>query len=241
MAFGEAIHCAGNVNADKNATDIENDGAESAGGHELFTFGARDGIGAASIQDIEPMSRPKDADNGGQNRKENHDSNHVVDALADIGDGMSQGIAAQDHGSDPENSTADVESEVPSIRHFRDASDGRAERSNDRNKARENHGPAPVFFVELMRALKMAAAEEEGIFSAVERRAGRAADPITDLVTHDGAKHYREQQPLQGDDVGRRKNPCGDQQGITGEKKADKKSGFDENDAANERSAARTD
>jgi hypothetical protein len=241
MVFGEGTHCAGNVNADKNAADIENDDAEFAGRHELSTFGARDGIGAASTQDIEPMSRPKDADDGGQNRKKNHDSNHVVDALADIGDGMSQDIAAQDHGSDPEDSAADVENEVPSIRHFRRPGDRWAERSNDRNKARENHRPAPVFFVELMRALKMAAAEEEGIFPAVEGRAGRAANPISNLVTHNGRKHHGEQKPLQGDDVGRRKNPCGDQQRITGEKKADKKSGFDENDAANERSAARTD
>jgi len=86
----------------------------------------------------------------------------------------------------------------------------------------------------------MAAAKEKGVFPAIESGAGRTPDPVADLISDYSAEHPGNQQPLERDHVGGRKNAGGDQQGITRKKKAYKKTGFYENDATDERGAART-
>ena len=92
-----------------------------------------------------------------------------------------------------------------------------------------------------MSALKMAAPEKERILAPVKRRASRAADPITDLIAHNGAQHYREKKPLQRNHVSGRKNSCSNEQGIAGKQKTNEKAGFHKNDRANERSTAGAD
>jgi hypothetical protein len=92
-----------------------------------------------------------------------------------------------------------------------------------------------------MSALEMATAEEEGLFAGVKFRAGGSADPVADLVANNGAEHDGQEQPFQWDDTGGGENSSGDEQGIAGKKKADEESGFNENDTANEGSAALAD
>src|SRR5205823_4007349 len=83
-------------------------------------------------------------------------------------------------------------------------------------------------------ALQVAAPEKERILAPVERRSRRAADPVTDLVAHGCAKHDRQKQKLKRNYAARRKNTCGDEQGIPRKKKADEESGFDKNNRADE-------
>src|SRR5437016_10821927 len=183
----------------------------------------------------------KDADDRRQNGQHDNHSNDVMDALTDVGDRAAQDVAAQNHGPDPEDPAENVESEVTGIGHFCGAGHRRAKRSNDGNEARENDGPAAIFFIEVMGALKVAAPEEEGVFAAVQSRTRRAANPVTDLVAHDGAKHDGQEKPLQREHAGSGKNSGGHQQRITGKKKSYKKTGFDEDDRTDEGRAARAD
>src|SRR5216684_228199 len=148
---------------------------------------------------------------------------------------MPERIAAQDHGAHPENAAEDIESEVTSVRHSGSAGYRRAERSNDGNEAGENHGAPAILFVKIMGALEMAFPKEERIFAAIQCRTGGPADPVADLVADDGAEHHGDKQPSQGDDAAGGKNARGDQQGISGKKKADEETGLNENDGANER------
>jgi hypothetical protein len=92
-------------------------------------------------------------------------------------------------------------------------------------------------------ALQMAASEEEGIFSFVERNTGGAADPVADLVADYGAEHDREQpfkyQPLQRNGGEGRENPGCDEQRISREEKSHKEAGLHEDDGADKLRAAR--
>ena len=84
----------------------------------------------------------------------------------------------------------------------------------------------------------MAAPEEKRVFAPVKCRSRRAPDPVTNLIAHNRAEHHRRKQPLERDYASGRENSRGDQQGITRKEEADKKSGFDENDGADQRRAA---
>src|SRR6266849_2914327 len=112
-----------------------------------------------------------------------------MNALADVGNRASKGVAAEDHRANPQNTSTNVEEEIAGIRHFRSAGDRRTERSNDRDEAREDHGAAAIFFVEIMSTLKMAAAEEERVLAAIESHARGAADPIANLIANNCTKH----------------------------------------------------
>jgi hypothetical protein len=88
---------------------------------------------------------------------------------------------------------------------------------------------------------KLAAPEEERLFAAVKSCTRGAANPVTNLIAQDGAKHNGQEKPLQGDDAGSGENSGGHQQGITRKKKSNKKTGFDEDDEADEGRAAGAD
>lgn len=165
-----------------------------------------------------------------------------MDAGPDIGYRVSQRIAAENHRADPQNASADVERDVTGIGHLCGTGHRRTKRSNDGNKPREDYCPAPIFFVEIVGALEMAASKEQGVLTAVESCSRRPADPVADLIADNGAKHDREKEPFEGNPVRQGgKNAGGDEQGITGEKEAHKKAGFDENNDADERGAAGAD
>jgi hypothetical protein len=164
-----------------------------------------------------------------------------MDVLANVGDEMAKRIATKNGGANPKDSAKAIEKQVTRVSHFSGSSDWRAKGSNDRDKARENHGPAAVFFVEVVGALEMAAAEKEGVFTAIESNASGTANPIADLVASDGAKHDRQQKPLEGNDAGVRKDAGGDQKRVAGKKKADEEAGFNKNDGADERSPSGAD
>jgi len=165
-----------------------------------------------------------------------------MDAGPDIGHRVSEGIPAQYHGANPQNATADVEGDVACIGHFRRARDRGAKRSNDGNEPREDNGTATIFFVEIVGALKMAAAKEKGVFAAIEGGSRGPSDPVADLIADDGAKHDREKEPFEGNSVRQGgENAGSDEQGITREKEAHKKAGFDKNDDADKRGAAGAD
>ena len=85
-----------------------------------------------------------------------------------------------------------------------------------------------------MGPLKVASPEEERIFAAVQRGTRRAANPVADLVTYNGAKHDRQEKPFEWDHAGSGKNSSGHQQGIPRKEKSHKKTGFNENDRADE-------
>src|SRR6266567_3963370 len=237
----KAARAARDVHADQNASDIEDNGTDPVRRHGLFALGTGDSGRALGPADIELMPRTKNADDRWQNREEDDNGNDVMDALADVRNRAAQGVAAEDHGGDPENSARNVESQVAGIGHLRSAGDRRTKRSNDGNEARENHGSAAVFLVEIMGALKMTAAEEKRVFAAVESSSSRAADPVTNLIPDNGAKHNGKEEPFEWNDPGSGENASGNKQGITGKKKSHKETGFYEYDGADERGPARAD
>jgi hypothetical protein len=188
-----------------------------------------------------PPPRTKHANNGREYREEDHHGDHIVDVLADVGDEMAKRIPTEDRGANPEDASKSVEEQVTRIGHSCGACDRRTERSDDGNEARENYGPASVFFVKIVGALEMAAAEKQGIFAAVEGSACGTANPIADLITCDSAEHDRQEKPLERNDSRVGEDACGDEKRVTGKKKADKETGFDKDDGADERSASRAD
>ena len=80
----------------------------------------------------------------------------------------------------------------------------------------------------------MAAAEKQGVFALIESCARPSPNPVTDLVAHNRAQDSWQQQPFQGDDPGRGENACRHEQRVTRQKEAHEKTGFDEDDGANE-------
>src|SRR6266851_3484059 len=154
---------------------------------------------------------------------------------------MPEKIADQDHGAHPEDAAEDIESEVASVGHSGGAGYRRTEGSNDGNKAGENHRASAILFVKIVGALEVASPEKERVFATVQCCARRAADPITNLVPHDGAEHHGQEQPLQRDDAGSGEYSCGNKKGIAGKKESYKKSSFDKDDHTDKGRAARAD
>jgi len=183
----------------------------------------------------------KDADDGGQQREDDHDGDDVVNALTDIGYGTAKKIAAENHGADPENAAENVVEQIAGIRHTGGAGDRRTKSANDGNEAGEDDGLAAVFFVEIVSAKEMATAEEKGILAAIYGGAGGATDPVADLVAENRAEHHGKKNPAQRDDAGGGEDTRGDEQGVTGKKKADEETCFNEDDNANEKGAAPAD
>ena|SRR5579863_4430086 len=130
-------------------------------------------------------------------------------------------VATQDHAADPEYATENVVGEVAEIRHLRRTGNGRTKCSNNWNEARKYDRPPAIFFVEIVGALQVTAAEEEGILPAVESGAGAAANPVAELISSNRAENSRYEKPAKRDDVLAGENPSGDQKGIAGEKEAD--------------------
>jgi hypothetical protein len=178
-------------------------------------------------------------DDGRQNRNKDNDCNDIVDVLGNIRNEMAQGKAPQDGCANPEDAANSIEQQITGVGHFGGAGNGRAERSNNGNKTREDDRPAAVLFVEIVGALEMAAAEKERIFAAVKGSACGAANPVPDLVTGNGAKHDRKQKPLEWNNACGGKDTCGDEKRVARKKKANKKTGFYKDDRANKRSASR--
>lgn len=180
----------------------------------------------------------KHADDSGKNRDDGDHSYDIVNVLADVGDDAPERITAKDCRADPENAAENIEEQVARVGHFCSACDGRTKGANDGNEARENHGAAAVLFIEIVCTLKMAPAEKEGVFAAIERGPCGAANPVADLVAGDGAKHDWKQKPFQGNNASVGEDAGGDQKRVTRKKKSNEKAGFDKDDGANERSAA---
>ena len=72
--------------------------------------------------------------------------------------------------------------------------DRRAERPNNRHKAREYHRPPAVLLIKFVCPLQVAAPEKQGIFASIQRGTSLASDPVSDLISRNGAGHYRQQQ-----------------------------------------------
>ena len=181
------------------------------------------------------------ADDGRKNGDDGNHGNNIVNVLADVGDEMSQRVAAEDHGANPEDAAKNVKEQIAGIRHFCGTGHRWAKCSNDGHESREDHGAATVFLVELMGALEMAAAEKEGVFAAIKGGACGTANPIANLVAGNGAKHDREQKPLEGNDAGVREDAGGDQKRVARKKKAHEEPSFYKDYGANQRSATRAD
>lgn len=180
----------------------------------------------------------KHADDGWKYREDGDHGNHIVNVLPNVGDEMPKRVSAKDGGGNPQSAAEKIKKEIARIRHLCGARDGRTKRSNDGDESGENHGAATVFFVEVVGALEMAAAEEKGIFAAVEGCSSGTSNPVANLIAGDSAKHDWPEKPLEGDDARVGKDPGGDEKRVTGKKKSHKEAGFDEDDGANERSAS---
>ena len=76
-----------------------------------------------------------------------------MDALADVRNGASEEIAAEDHGADPKNAAENVVDEVTGVRHQRGTGDRGAKRANDRDEPSENDGFAAIGFIKVVGAL----------------------------------------------------------------------------------------
>src|SRR5229473_2728793 len=158
--------------------------------------------GVLSAGSAELMPGTIDAYYCGKHRNHDNNGNDVMDALTNIRDRAAKRVAAENHGADPEDPSKNVKGQVAGVGHLCGAGDGWTEGSNDGNKAGEDDGPAAIFFIEIMGALKVASPKEKRVFAAVQGCACRAANPVANLVAHDGAEHDRQEQPLQGDDAG---------------------------------------
>src|SRR5260370_3044829 len=153
-----------------------------------------------------------------------------MEGLADVGYRWAEEIAPKNHRADPEDSPNHIKGDVAQIRHERGARHRRAERPNDGHEARKNDRAAPIFFIEVMRALKMAAPEEERVLLSIQSRPGGAANPVAKLVSDDGAGHDGQQKPPQRNHSSGGKKAGSDQQGIAPQKEPNQQDGFDEND-----------
>src|SRR6266481_6366349 len=181
-ALGEGRFHALDVHPNQHSTNIKDYGAQF--GHELWLLGCGDGLSGGQLL---CTARPEDADDCWQEREENHHEDDVVNALADVGNRAAEEESAEDHSAHPDYSAENVIGQIAEIRHPRRAGDGWTEGADDGDESRQDDGLAAVFFVKVMCALKVAAFEEEGIFTAVKSGACRATDPVADLVTNDGA------------------------------------------------------
>src|SRR5882724_624868 len=231
-ALRESFNGAGEVQLHQDAADIENCRAEPSVGHELVSGG----IGRSCRR--WRFTAFQDANDSGKNRYNGDDGNDVVDVLTDVGYRAAETVAAKNHGAHPENSAENIEHHVAAVGHAGCASNRWAECSNNGNEARENNRAATVLFVKIVRALQMTTAEEERVLAFVQRRSCGTANPVADLVANDGAEHYGQEQPAEGKKAASSKNSRRDEQGVARKKEADKKTGFDKHDAADERRAA---
>jgi len=233
-ARSQPVHGARNIHANQNAANVEDEGAKPCSCHRLFALCAGSCNGTLIIGSTEPMPAPIDPDNRGKDGDDDDYGDDVMNALTNIRNGAAQGESAENHGADPKNPAKNIERQITGVRHLRGAGDGWAERPNDRNEAGEDDGSSTIFLVEVMGPLKVASPEEERIFAAVQRGTRRAANPVADLVTYNGAKHDRQEKPFEWDHAGSGKNSSGHQQGIPRKEKSHKKTGFNENDRADE-------
>src|SRR5258708_2006658 len=234
----QASHGARDVNAEQDAANIEDDGAELGDCHGLVALWMGSGFGASVAGSTERVPRAIDAYNRGKHGNHYNEDNDVMDALADIRDRTAQGVATKNHGADPKDPAKNVKNQIAGIRHLCCTGDWRTEGSHDGNKAGKDDSAAAIFFIEVMGALKMVPAEEKRIFAAVQSGAVKEANPVAKLVAHDGAEHHGQKKPLQGDDAGSGEYSRGDEQGITRKKKSYKKPRFDKDDRADKRRAA---
>src|SRR5467141_1970732 len=194
-AGSQPVYGPGNVHADQDAADIEDEGAELGEGHSLFALCAGSGGVALVTGSPELMPGAINADDCGKPGNHDNNGNDVMDARTNVRDRAAQSVAAEDHGGNPKNPSTNVEGYVAGVGHLRGTGDGRAERSNDGNETRQDDGPAAIFFIEIMGALQVAAPEEEGLFAAVKSCTGRAANPVANLIAHDGAEHDGKKEP----------------------------------------------
>jgi hypothetical protein len=89
-----------------------------------------------------------------------------------------------------------------------------------------------------MSALEMPLTKYERIFAPVQRLACLPADPVTDLVARNGAEGNEEQEFRDMKLSGGGKNASRDEQGITGKKKSNEETRFNENNDAHQQRAA---
>ena len=158
---------------------------------------------------------------------------------------MAEQETAGNRGGDPEDAAKNIVDEIAPIGHFCGAGDGWTEGADDGGETGEDDGAAAILFIEVVGALQMVATEEERVFTFVKSGAGRAADPITELIANDGAGNDRKQpmkrEGREGNSGGRGEDTGGNEEGIAGQKEADEKASFDEDDATDESGTAGAD
>jgi len=163
-----------------------------------------------------------------------------VDTLTDVRNGAAQEIAAKDHTADPKGAAEDVVDQITVIRHLSSAGDGRAKGADDGNEAGQDYGLAPISFVKGVGAMEMAFAEKKGVLAAIEGGTGSAADPIANLVAHDGTEHGGNQDPTEGDDAGSGKDSGSDEERVARKEETNEKAGLHEDDQTHQKRATST-
>jgi hypothetical protein len=177
-------------------------------------------------------------DNGGQERKDHHGDDYIMDALTDIGNERGQEVASQDGAAAPDAAADNVIDEIARIAHRRRAGHRRAEGTHDGHEAGEDDGFAAVRFVELVRTFEMAPLEKERVLAAVERQASLSPDPIANLVAGNRAERGQWQQRSDIQDMRGSEDSGRDQKGIAGKKEAEEKAGLDKHDGTDQKSPA---
>src|SRR4029077_5312447 len=94
---------------------------------------------------------------------------------------------------------------------------------------------------ELVRAFQMALAKNQRILAAIESLSRLAADPVSHLVPSNRAQWNEQQQFRKMYLSSGGEHSRGNQKGITGKEKSDKKTSLDENDHTYQQRAARLD
>src|ERR1700675_2677857 len=105
-----------------------------------------------------------------------------MEPLADVGHRATKRISPKNHRAHPEDSTRNVKRDITRVGHQRRPGHRRAKRPDDRDEARKNHRASPIFLIELLSPLQMAAPEKKRILPSIQRGPGLAPNPVAELI-----------------------------------------------------------
>src|SRR5690606_3932537 len=140
-------------------------------------------------------------------------------------------ITEYGHSAAPGDGADDIEGDIAPVAHLRHPGEYGHEGPHDRDESGEDDRFGAVFLEEFVRFGHIALLEEAGVLFVEQRRADRAADPVTTLIAGEGDDRDRgKQDPERHRRVLlRRQQTTGEQQRIAGQQR-EQQTRFDEDD-----------
>ena len=164
-----------------------------------------------------------------------------MNLLLDVGNHPAEKVADKSHAHDPEDAAKNVVGNEAPVLHFSHTSHNRSESSYDRDKAGDENGEPTILIIKFLGGNEMLAMEEKRVFAGKNHRPALETDAVANRVAEDSGQTEHNVESPQIQISGGRKNPCGDQQRITGKKKANEKSGLGEDNCRQGRQASNPD